>query len=307
MRTPLDFRLGKHQTSPEEIPPYREHGERNGERRPHARPVDCVSRVRPVLLLLVLGVVPTPSRAQTGWHAALQISPGDARIEAPGLAVPNMPQQVRFVPIHEDDGGVEGAIADSSVTQPWSTIQLRIRGLVGYQFRQVLVQAGMSTGLRGYRIGEEHRNSRNYTNAVGTERRGLGAALTYYNFDGLQWDVGGHLRLSLGTWEHGGSPMLEAPELMFVEYGYRVSTLRVETGWDHFAELETYRTYDLGRVATHAIMIGLSSINGTTLGSEAFIGLNFSSARPNDLGRDAGLDQRLQFVAGLNIAFQWGT
>ncbi len=94
--------------------------------------------------------------------------------------VRDVPLAIRNIPIHPDDWGVPGPIADDEVT-----VGPRLGMFVNYGQKLTLLKdslflrAGVEMELSG--MLDIDKPSRNYTNAVGTSERGYGAALTYYS------------------------------------------------------------------------------------------------------------------------------
>ncbi len=97
--------------------------------------------------------------------------------------VRNVPEYVRNLPPHHADPfGKPGPIAQDQVeVGPRAGGFLRFGPRLGLADETILLKAGLEIELSGAYQGDFP--ERNYTNAVGTDRRGYGAALTYYSIN----------------------------------------------------------------------------------------------------------------------------
>jgi hypothetical protein len=141
---------------------------------------------------------------------------------------------------------------------------------------------------------------RNYTNAPGTDQRGLGAALTYYRVeegDNFIFMPGYSLRI-LYTIEE----KKKADIRLFLEYGtgFAKVPVAIETGWDRFDELETYKNYDLtGRLAYHCIKFGWQYDSHDNVPGSVYIGISIPGKNEGDIS----LSNRVALTIGGNIKF----
>jgi len=171
--------------------------------------------------------------------------------------VSNVPEVVRDVPIHRDDGYVnranQGPIAKDSVKTPvLFEIGLAKVGLETKITEHAYLDVFGNVSLNASSFGAGDENERNYTNAVGTEKRGYGAALTYWRarygplfIPGL----GAELRIPLNEGKKGTELLLGGT--------IRRYNLEAENGWDRWNKHEKYKTYRLGEVTDKTIYTGI--------------------------------------------------
>ncbi|MFH1452191.1 MAG: hypothetical protein ABIF88_03395 [archaeon] len=205
--------------------------------------------------------------------------------------VRDVPEEIRDVPIHSDDGyasGKGGPIPSDDIN-----VGPRTGGFFRYGGRMPVIKdtlfakLGIEVELGG--IFTSDKPSRNYTNAVGTSQRGRGAALTYYS---IHTKSGPNWNSSLIPKIVGGLE-LELSDSVTVGANYSIwrEDLVAETGYDRYDSLEHRSSFNL-------VDMTVSSITGS---------LKFSgdkncyffveggvqrvlSKRYYDLGREADID-----------------
>ena len=170
----------------------------------------------------------------------------------PDIKIRNMPLEVRNVPIHPDDTYVSQKKAGPIEEKEYSSIGTIMFG------PWIKKDIGKSrAGLRlnwiiypGIEIADKE--LRNYTNAVGTEHRGHGAALTFVGIEkrGIFFTKTPVVDVLLNV----------TPEVFFevnisnkkdnLQLGASVSYARLvaDTGWDRFNSLETRELFTLAHI-----------------------------------------------------------
>lgn len=217
--------------------------------------------------------------------------------------VSTVPEVVRFVPNHKDDSSAnEGPIEDPSLDYgSWSFVWDLNAGL-GYRTGSIDVRIGGNLDIMVVDKGEDNRNSRNYTNAVGTENRGFGAALTYYAFSkGSFLDIFGHAyggfsRIGYSFWRNRAN-LSQTRGAIFVEYDLDFSNLSLENGWDRFDSLDTNRVFKLAGLTSHTFKLGLE-VQESGFGGELYVGYTLPRTRLTQLGRASSLETENFWVLG---------
>lgn len=226
------------------------------------------------------------------------------------LSVDNMPMVVRNVPIYPDDLSYvppenQGPISRLKYSQS-GDFDLAIMG--AYQFSAsdtspLRFNIGLGVDLLFASTGDMA--ERNYTNAVGTDARGEGAALTYAElFQG-----------NINSAENQDSLVNVAPIGKFevapfnepfrtVWFGVSASyfTVGAQNGWDRWDSFEPLDTFDLATVIPVRLyttcFIGESEHIGLTIGAQ------LNETLKTNLGEQAGLKvSPVAFFGGLSFRF----
>lgn len=213
------------------------------------------------------------------------------------VRVREMPFQIRNVPIHPDDDYAspedQGPIDKLDYSMA-GTLQV---GATGYRrFFNDHLRLGASL-LWVFPFTEDDR--RNYTNAVGTDKRGKGAALTYatFRFHGMipplenRW---ADTFLNIMPKVFAEVPLIRRINLAL---GASASYFSVtaENGWDRYNKLEVHRQKTLGHFipATAYLQFG-------PLRAGASYPLKISET---SLGREARLQERITYYFGFRYTF----
>jgi hypothetical protein len=204
---------------------------------------------------------------------------GDLKVSKPAREVSNVPENFRNVPIHHDDSdwGQGAAIPDDSA---------KVVPLIDYSF----LKGGLETKIGdatldvygdlavnlSYFIPISHDswlgevNERNYQGrGLGTERRGVGTALTYWTANygpilipGIKCDL--------------ALPINEDYEII-IGGGIRNYKLQTERGWDRYNSLDKRDTLKIADIKEKSIYLGIRGSNNQKEGiTPTFkIGYNF--------------------------------
>lgn len=183
---------------------------------------------------------------------------GGLQVSKPVSHVKNIPEYIRNVPMHPDDYYADkknqGPIKDG----------VRVNPMVEIPFKagiSIETKSGVSLDISGkisHPVGLfVYRNERNYTNDVGSDNRGEGAALTYYDaaygptfIPGINLDV--YVPLSKTESKNLGA---------VVGAGYRKYDLDINTGRDRFDKCEHLRQYNVGSIEEKSLYAGLRVID----------------------------------------------
>jgi hypothetical protein len=206
--------------------------------------------------------------------------------------VKNVPEEIRYVPIHSNDSDVpesnNGVIKEDSAkihpvlfdmrflklgleSKLSDNVYLDVYGDLSVNFSKGKKDLNIKDDLdrvneRNYR--GVNQSSSNYSNlhqctdpaptpTPGTNERGTGTALTYY---GLKYDslfipgIKADLRFRSGDNE------------FIIGGGIRQYKLDIETGWDRYDDLEKYTEYDIGDVQEKSIYLGYRFIDPSDKG-----------------------------------------
>lgn len=179
-------------------------------------------------------------------------------LEFSGLKIGNLPLDIRYVPIHPDDG-----YASESSNGPILKNAFSICPIASSQIGKPIYMAksGLKVCARWllYPHFEFYKELRNYTDAPGTERRGDSAALT---FVGLR--VGGIIPPFINTAGVGILDLLfnvtpeiswEPPSLAKQNLALTLSYFQIQAvnGWDRYDKLEVNKRY----VLAHCLPISI--------------------------------------------------
>jgi len=216
------------------------------------------------------------------WGHGLEL-----RYSTPDIEVNDMPLEIRDVPIHPDDAYVTPSNAGPIEKRKYDTKGTLI---IAWRIKKQIADNGLKVGLGLqwilYPTPALYDNElRNYTNAVGTERRGIGAALT---FVGLE-KRGTIPDFSDETWD---DLLFNITPELFVEipfhskswiYGASIGYFKLQAvnGWDRHDSLEEKDHFTLAHVIPFTVSIkhkfmriGISYpyiVEKTNLGEEADI------------------------------------
>ncbi len=226
-----------------------------------------------------------------GWNFALDFNM---------CSLETIPEYIRNVPRHPDDGGGFTNIApieDSKLSySPFSLNLINGSAGIGCKFELFDLMLGGNVDWCLFTSGPIKK--RNYTNASGTETRGYGAALTYYRLNkgsAHKWNAftpGLFLRLSRKI-------STESDFSLFVEYSLDFYNLHLETGWDRYNNLEIREIYKLADINKRTIKIGFFVDIDSDL--EFFIGYVMPDSRLTSIGKMAGLKIGPYITIGVGI------
>jgi len=201
------------------------------------------------------------------------------------ITVDHMPYDIRNVPIHKDDGYVSqsnaGPISRETYSDNWfCTLGIEMRDNISANYR-------FNIKLSLFSFGNDDMAERNYTNAVGTDERGEGAALTY-----CELHEGG-LIAALGY--SSTMPFDIVPEISLERkiagnllLGVSVSyfTVTGANGWDRWDAYEENQSY----LFAHCFpIIPYLRLDGESVTLSA--GPSFSNIVLTDAGKAAGLKE----------------
>jgi len=221
----------------------------------------------------------------------------------PTAQVQTVPLEIRDVPAHPDDSSLSIApIKDSEVTHFPYTLNLEAKVGVGFEGDNFDIRIGPKAGLVltgnfSWPI------ERNYTNDPGSDTRGTGAALTYYNLqkEGLAFIPGASARVSIPL----GNQLIG-----FAEYSVDfLHQLFMENGWDRYDKFEVRKTYKLADLIDHTIKVGINFPMGPEFASgEAYIGVTIPQIiDKTDLADETKLEVSPSFLVGLKFGLDVNT
>lgn len=198
-------------------------------------------------------------------------------VTTPDLKVNNMPLEVRDVPIHPDDKYALRSNAGPIKQKQYSTNGTLMFEMFWRNSLTEKVNFGLNINVMAYPNHTFYDNAlRNYTNAVGTETRGYGAALTFVGIEKRSSKI-----------DYLG---LFVPELSLeflstskrslggISVGYY--QFDATNGWDRYDSLEVRKRYILAHIypigiyykkGSHQTGIKLPVVNTTKLGDTADI------------------------------------
>ncbi len=229
----------------------------------------------------------------------------------PAIIVPSVPEYIRNVPAYPGD----------EVDYPFAPIKDSSLGLYN---AGLMGDANVGIGIvednfnikigGGAKFGPgSSMVERNYLGAPGTDQRGEGTALTYYQLcSDIPFDLS--LRLSYDFL----NPKEEAATAsLFIDYSANfLNNLRIETGWDRYNSLQADNEYNLGNVLVHEIKAGihipLFKPKFYTCNAGSFLELYGEANIPQivsetQLGSDVGLNVKPNFGVGVKIGFEFDT
>jgi len=182
---------------------------------------------------------------------------GGLQVSRPVVHVKNIPEYIRNVPVHPNDDYAkknQGPIKDGISVNPMVEIPLKAGISIETKSGASLDISGKLSVPLGFIV---NRNERNYTDDVGSDNRGEGAALTYYDaaygplfIPGIEAEVYIPLR-DTGKKDIGA----------IVGAGYRKYDLNINTGWDRFDACEHRRQYNVGSIEEKSLYAGVRFID----------------------------------------------
>jgi hypothetical protein len=206
--------------------------------------------------------------------------------------VENAPLEVRSVPKHPDDGyaGYAPPIRDKRLGCPYGHFDL----ISELGLRHVSGDKELSFGGNlGWHIASDSSIARsNYTNAVGTEQRGYGAALTWY---------GTMDSMSLDDVFYGAFVQFKKGRLFF-RGDANFEKFNLQTGWDRYDSLETRKSYVVGHTITPSFTIGLEQRSGHITG-RVYAKASYGMIEKNNLGKDMKIESHPSISAGIAVLF----
>lgn len=208
-------------------------------------------------------------------------------------SVKNLDIEIRDVPIHPEDDNVprenQGPIERISyATHDWFSFDLAFKKNISKKFRFGI---GLDWILYPYYADKALRN---YTNAVGTEQRGYGAALTFVGLTtrGIMPHVNNLSELNL-LWNISPEIMLEVPlEKHDFTLGFSISyhLLEAVNGWDRYDSLEDHKYYDLAHIYPLTFYVNIRNL--------VTIGIRHNIVNETSWGRKSNVE-----IGDLNFTF----
>ena len=205
------------------------------------------------LSLAAIGCVPSDLAVEK----VRPMAGGGIQVSRPVVKVKNIPEYIRNVPIHPDDDyakGNEGPIGDG--ISVWPMVEIPLKAGVSLETKSgasLDIYGKLSLPL-GFIV---NRNERNYTDDVGSDNRGEGAALTYYDA------AYGPLFIP-GIYADVYIPFKEFNDKdigAIVGAGYRKYDLNINTGWDRYDACEHRRQYNVGSIEEKSLYAGVRFID----------------------------------------------
>lgn len=226
------------------------------------------------------------------------------------VKVQTVPEYIRNVPIHPNDGGGKNVpIKDSGLS--YLLFDDTLEGKIGIGIREGRFdfKIGPELGL-AVESSDSHSSiiERNYTNAPGTSLRGYGAALTFYQL--VQDDF---IILSPGISARASycivpRKLYETEKSIFVEYSasFLHRTFNFETGWDRWDSFETYKKYEMSAdIVNHTIKAGFEINQYDNVYLDVFAGITIPQIiKRSSLADEAGLTLSPGVYIGLEFGFK---
>ncbi len=188
--------------------------------------------------------------------------------------VKDVPENIRSVPIHSDDGYAReennGPIPkNSSRLPPLMEFRFLKSGLeIQLDGNKTLdIYGDLSFNTNQYLNCQIDENERNYTNHPGTNKRGHGAALTYWGASYGPGFIPG-IKVDLNFKD-------EKEDTFFIGAGYRKYDIEAETGWDRHDDLERRKNFELGEIEEKSFYIGWKT-NNEDLNVQLKLGINWN-------------------------------
>lgn len=204
----------------------------------------------------------------------------DLQVSQPVKKIENVPEKMRYVPIHHDDDWVpesdNGVIADDSTKLlPLFTLDFLKLGLESKINDSIDVDVYGDLGLNvSYFMPFSHDfafgtiNERNYMGAPGTDERGYGTALTYWTANyGPVLIPGINVDLSFPVRENYN---------FLIGGGFRSYDLKVETGWDRYNDLDKHKDYKIADIEEKSVYIGIKTEEKDRWSGIVKFGVNFN-------------------------------
>lgn len=242
-----------------------------------------------ILIIVVFFVFPKPIGAEEKFWTKkkLELSYSNIRIN-----VKSMPLEIRDVPIHPDDTYVSLSNAGPITQEEYSKSST---WMLGFSIKKDI----KNKFLLGFKINWIiypnrwlYDNAlRNYTNAVGTEQRGTGAALTF-----------------VGIEERGIIPVLNlTPEILLetpLGFGNQILLgtslsyfkLKAINGWDRFNKLEVNKRFTLSHLVPIAFYLSYKDI--------ITVGAKYIKSTKTNIGKQANIKSN-NFAVFITIEGSW--
>ena len=197
-----------------------------------------------------------------------------------GIKVKDMPLKIRDVPIHSDDSYALRSNAGPIEQREYSASTMLELGFLVKKNITHWLDFGVKLKWILYPYHGFYDNAlRNYTNAVGTETRGYGAALTF---------VGLEMRGMVSSFTP--EIMLETPLNKDLILGASLSyyELQAINGWDRYNRLEVKDRYTLTRYYPVSVYLYINNI--------LTIGVQFPNAQNTEIGEEANVESKNTIV-----------
>jgi len=188
---------------------------------------------------------------------------------SPVKKVRNVPLEIRDVDMHHEDIGTPGPIEKDDARAPWlSELVFLKTGLETRLTKDLIWKNYVDYSLNwGYwaAFGGQARE-RNYRNSVGTDNRGYGAALTYWepNYDVF---IPG-LRTEFQFSDISNSEFANC----LIGAGFRKYNFKIVTGRDRYGSFKPKKEYNIGDIYETIIFVGY---NNDDLGGDTFADIRF--------------------------------
>ena len=204
------------------------------------------------------------------------------------LEVDNIPKSMRTVPIHKDDGYLgsgRDVVVPSDRIKPGLLLSYAPVLAPEITFSDRLTLRGgavVSVGILPTASASNHGTTREVHQYDSGTERGVGTSFVYYAVTASQRPHFGWLAES----------ELSVTESLSVIGGYESSgnSLKINTGWDRYNKLQTYKNYDIGVLETKKQYFGFRA--GSKRGGASLlvvVGHNSRNFNSAPAGKDIGV------------------
>jgi len=200
--------------------------------------------------------------------------------------VRNVPESIRNVPPHHDDFFcTPGPIRQDSGDAPWmAEIRFLKLGLETDLSQTVVWRnyGDLSFDYGHYLWLGGDINRRNYTNHPDTEKRGYGAALTFWSPGYSLLIPGFRSELQFKNKDEG---------FWFLGTGFRRYDFGIITGYDRYDSLSEHDFFELGKIQEISLYLGgRTNLSKKHWFGEGRIGMNFNSFDPKEQYREVDVE-----------------
>lgn len=252
---------------------------------------------RRILMIVLTGVLAGQALGEGGKTKLLVELGLDAQFATPPIKeVSNVFESIRNVPIHKDDWGSPGAIAKDKARAPWMTEIRFFKIGTETDLNSTTVWRNyfdLSWNFGHWALWGADVRERNYTNAVGTDKQGYGAALTFW--------APGYSRLIPGF-----KTEFHFNDDWFLGAGFRKYDLEIITGYDRYDKLEHESHVDIGKIFETSLFLGwIGSVDDQSR-SDFRIGVNFNSFDKKDRYNAIDVDvNEVSFFAAFSLIWKF--
>lgn len=234
-------------------------------------------------------------QSTTGFGLVANIEAG-VSLGTPTCHVDDLPQVVRDVPIHPDDGistPFAGPIANTSLRCSIAAFVLRGRIGLAYRAHSYGIVAGGSPRFTGRPNGVA---SRNYLDPSGPN-----TAETFYG-------------ISRGTFENGlfvrvykqRRPAEDEYTRLFIDYEVTFADLNVATGWIRYEAEEERAAVTIATTVRHRLTAGrqghVKIPYYSSMGGSLYAGVEIQSVAPTAVGRSSRFNVPLSVFVGASVS-----